>query len=390
MSPFTAVNPSESAAENAVDLKMPAPGDKGYDEWRKTGRMPSADDSEAATEEKEEVEEKPETQVQEQEEPSSEEEASAASEHESEEIAAPEAARPQKGKKDAAARLREVLEERKADRALLRKLTEKLAVLEAPTSVKPESRPAAETETTAKSEAKPEPQIDDRDAKGQPKFKTYGEYQNAWRQWVHEEAVRAAREEATSHTTKAQQEQQKTQADRTVDEKWTAKLNKAREKLPNFDANLKKLLEARDANGNEFFFARSGAIDTFLQDSDLGAEVFHYIAEHSDTPEVQHIFERTPDGKFFLLSGVQQVRALTKIEAKLEATAAAQAKAAVPKVPPAKKISNAPPPPHQVSGKPAGQVDEVEQAVKDGDQEAYTRQMNDKILEKARQGRRRA
>ncbi len=384
-----AVIGSESATEN-LDLKMPAPGDAGYDEWRKTGKLPEADGSESAAEDKEIEHE--ETQDQEPEEPSSEAEASAASEHESEEIAAPEAARPQKGKKDAAARLREVLEERKADRALLRKLTEQIAELKSPSSVKPESRPAAEVEKPAESEAKskgkPEPQIDDKKSDGTPKYKVWGEYQKDHDTWVAEEAVRRALAAVAEHTTKTQAEQQKTQADTKVDEAWTAKLNKGREKYPDFDKSLKGLLEARDAHGNEFFFARGGAIDSFLQDSELGADVFRYIAQNANTPEVQRIFERTPDGKFFLLSGVQQVRALSLIEAKV--ATAQPARPATSKAP-AKPITRAPAPPHQVSGKPAAQVDEVEQAVKDGDQEAFTRLENERVLErmKARSGRRR-
>jgi len=201
---------------------------------------------------------------------------------------------------------------------------------------------------------------------------------------VRSEAVREATAATTQHLTKSQLEQRTAEAEKVVNEAWFGKVAEARKKYPDFDATAKNLLTAKDRNGNEFFLPRGSAIDQFLLESPYGADVFHYLAQNANEESVQHIFERTPDGKYFLLTPVQQV---------IELTAIAQQFAVAPvvKAPPsAKPVTKAPAPPHQVSGKPASTLDEVEQAVKDGDQEAFTRLENEKLIERARQGRRRA
>lgn len=381
MTPLSnAVTGTESAA---VDFKMPAPGDQGYDEWRKTGKLPELQEAEPAEKHPEEKHE----EVQEHELGSLEAEESATSE--SVTRAASEAARPQKGKKPSAEERKtqlsaEIRELANTAADLRRAIAEARTQTPASRDTKQEAQPAAEVKAEA-GKALPEPQLDDKNADGSSKFKLYGEYQKAWSKWSHDESVRLALAAVTEHTTKTQAEQRTAEAQKVIDQSWGEKVQKVREKYPDFDATVKNLLKATDRNGKEFFLPRGSAIDQFLLESPHGAEVFHYLAEHCNEEIVQHIFERTPDGKYFILNPVQQVLALDAIGRQFDAAPAPKPKAtsAIP-------VTQAPRPPHQVTGKASVTLDEAEQAVKEGDQEAFTRIENEKALGKLRQGRRRA
>jgi hypothetical protein len=339
----------------AVDLKMPAPGDQGYDEWRKTGKLPELAEAEPV----EHAEEKPETQVQEHETRSSEEEESAPSA--SVTAAASEAARPQKGKKTADARKAEL-------NAEIRELTRKAADLRqslTQPSVTPESRPAAEPEKkTEPARGKAEPQLDDKNTDGTPKYKIYAEYQKDWSNWVMKEAVREARAAASEHTTTAQKQQETARAQAIIAEVWNGRVTEARTKHADFDAV---------ALNPELPIKQGSITDAFILDSDHGAEVLYYLGKNpAELTRIQ------------VLNPLAQARALFSIENTFSVAPAAKPAAS------AKPVTKAPPPPHQVSGKPAAQLDEVEQAVKEGDQEAFARLENEKLLDKMRQGRRRA
>lgn len=375
-----AVMGTESAA---VDFKMPAPGEAGYDEWRKTGKLPEFQEAERVEDKK------PEPQVQEHETRSSEEDAEESATPASVTPAASEAARPQKGKKTGEARKAELnteIRELAKTAAELRKVIAEGREAAASREGKPAAQPAAEKPEVKAGEAKPEPQITDKNPDGSPKYKLWGEFQKDHDKWVISEAVREAKAATSEHLTRTQLEQKTAEAVAKVDQAWEQKVAKAREKYPDFDTTAKNLLNARDRNGNEFFLPRGSAIDQFLLESPHGADVFHYLAQNANEDSVQHIFERTPDGKYFLLSPVQQVLELSAIAQQF-----AVAPAAKP-APSAKPVTKAPPPPHQVSGKPAAALDDVEQAVKDGDQEAFARLENERILERARarNGRKRA
>jgi hypothetical protein len=367
-----AVNSSDSVT---ADLKMPAPGDKGYDQWRMTGKLPEFQEEEA-----EEV--KPEVkqdQVQEQE-PSLEEEDSASS---ASVIADSEPARPQKGKKSGEARKTEL-------NAEIRELTRKAAELRrsaAQPSVTPEPRPEAEPEkkpTAAK--GRTEPQLDDKDDKGQPKYKTWQEFQNDLRKWDREEIRREALAEVDTRMTKQQRDQQLSAAQQAVDDVWAAKVEQARQKYPDFDTVAKNVLTAKDRNGKEFFLPRGSAIDEFLLESPYGPDVFYYIAGHVNDSQVQDIFELGQDGKRFKMTGVQQVLALSEIASKFSAPPKPAPK------PSATLQSKAPRPVNQVSGHSPANLDEEEKAVKDGEFDAFKNAANEKDprLLAVRQRRRRA
>jgi hypothetical protein len=355
MPPFTV---SEPAVD--VDLKMPAPGDQGYDEWRKTGKLPEAQEIEA----EQETPPKKETPAA-SETPSATESAVKQPAEEVETAAASEAARPQKGRTDSEARVKKLLSERKEDQRLLRDALERLARLELPDKRDTPPAPAApEGEKKPKAEAaKPEPQLDDKGPDGAPKYKTYSEYQRDWSKWVMGEAVREAKAAATDTTSKSQKQQEMDRAQQVIAQVWSGRVNEARKKYADYDAV---------ALNPELPIKQGSITDAFILDSDYGTDVLYHLAKNpAELTRIQ------------TLNPLAQARELFKIEQ----TFVGPPKPA-PKPAPA-KVTQAPPPPHQVQGKTAAALDEVEQAVKEEDFEAYRTSANERELEKRRAGLRR-
>lgn len=341
---------TNAAPVAAIDFEMPAPGSPGYDEYRKTGKLPEVEESapqEKVVPEKIEVEAKHEPEQQ----------AEAAAAHEPAEIAAESATAPTQKKKDAAARLQEVLAERKKDRELIRQLTEKLTGTsrEAPASQSATEAP----KPAAKSEASPKPKIDDVDAQGKPKFKTYGDYEDARDEWNRQELLRVFEEKQT----KTQQSQQAAEAEKVIAQKFQSRVVDSRKKYADFDTV---------ALNTELPIRKGSVVDQYIIESDHGGDVLYHLGSNRD--QLDHILTLNP---------IAQARELFKIE---QTFATPAPKPAAPK-PPARTITQAPPPPRQVTGK-GPTPDPVEQAVKEGDQAAYTRAENEKALARWKAGRR--
>ena len=349
--PAHAATLADSAS--AVEFDVPAPGSTGYDEWRKTGKLPDATETPAEPE-REEIEpiEVPE--------PGNEGEA-AAPEHDAEPAAAS-AAAPTQRKKDAAARLREVLAERKKDRELIEQLTRKLA---GQPSAEPQSRTAAEPEVKAKVEAKEKPKrpkFGDTTAEGKSAYKNYGEfeaaiekYEDALDQWNRDELLKLVEDRQT----KAHQSQKIEESERVIAQEFSSRVIEARKKYPDFDAI------ALDAT---LPIVKGSVIDQFIISSKHGTDVAYYLGQNRDALD-----------EMVRLNPLDQARSLFEIEQIFVP------KTAAPK-PPARTLTKAPPPPHQVSGK-SPVADPVEKAVKDGDQTAFTRAENEKVLAKWRESR---
>ena len=343
-----AVTPFGSAPK-MVDFDPPGPGDAGYDDYRKTGKLPEAPPEEEA---------KPEPQ--------------------SEEIAAPplpegEAATPEpsvtRADSEPAPTQRKRLnadERKKQLNAEIRELTKIAAELrEQGTRVPELSRPEPAKATATQS--KPEPQPTDVDDKGKPLYATWGDYEKAARQWVKDEAIREALHQFNETQTKAQQEQ----SERIVAQKWQSEVLKARQKHDNFD---------EVALNPTLPIVKGGVIDSFILESEHGAEIAYELG--SNPEEITRLtglaynrqFVRVGQG----LLPVAQLRELLKLEAELGAPVQ-PAKPAIPK-PPARTVTKAPPPPTQVSGTPSKTVDELAEAVKSGDQDTYNRVANERAL----------
>lgn len=358
METLTAATVVDSASAN--DFDMPAPGSPGYVEFRKTGKMPAKESAPAPP--------KPEAPAAPIEIDEEDEDPSAGAPDEKlpsavpENAPAPEAGTPQK--KDAAARIKQLLEknkkaeaEREKDRELIRELTAKLT---GTVSAKPDSQPVTE----AKAPGKPtKPKLADMDEKNQPRFKTYEEYELALDKyhderdvWLETETLRKVTEQAT----KTQKEQQSAQAEQVIAQRFRERIAEARKKYADFD---------EVALNPKLPIVKGSVADAYMVESEHAAEVLYHLGKNP--AELDRILKLAPMAQAF---------ELFKIEQTLTAPPVA-------KPSPAPPITQAPRPPHQVSGKgPA--ADPEEEAVKTGDQAAYTRAVNDKLLAARRAGRR--
>jgi hypothetical protein len=216
------------------------------------------------------------------------------------------------------------------------------------------SQPAPE-----KAKANAEPMVDDVDPKtGKPVYADWREWQKAHDKWNRSEAVREFQEISA----KTAAEQQRTQAERTVAEGFAKKLEPVREKYQDF---------VSVALNPDLVIPRGSATDIFLLDSEHAGEVLYYLGQH---PEILQGFygEHDPKAGRFVnkINPAQQFRKLAQIEGTFSGT----------QTPPAKPVTQAARPPHQVSGKGTVAKDAVDQAVEDGDFETYQKAQNAKDL----------
>lgn len=314
-----AVTPADSApAEIAI------PTGAAYDRWRMTGEVSKTEDSATSETETKET-------------PAEESAPSTSETSADSEPAPPQEKARQKTKADTERRFQELLSERKAKDQRIAEL-ERLVSL--PREEKQVSQPA-ETKT----ELPNKPKIDDVDDKGQPKFKTYAQYEDARDAWIEQKAV----SEMETRWSKSQQEQQAAQRNESINKGFQEKIVAARTKYPDFDAV---------ALDPELPIPPNSVAETFVsQKSKHGAEVLYYLGQHRD--ELAAIQK---------LDGFDQLRELLKIESKFGSA------------PPVKTVSTAPAPPKQVGGNVTVNSDAVDSAIEEGDQAAYAAAANARDL----------
>jgi len=239
-----------------------------------------------------------------------------------------------------------------------RELRERLARVEGRQEAQPQPRETQQTSQTAADAKKGrlEPKADDVDAKtGKPKYTTYDDYSKDLRAWDREQALL----EFQTTSEKTAREQAFKQAKETIASKWGEEVKTARTKHDDFDAVAL----------NPDLPLKEGSVpDVFILDSPHGTEVLYYLGANPE--ELTRINKLNP---------ISQARELTKIELKVSGQ---QTQAA-----PVKKITAAPPPPRQVSGSGTVQKDATQQAVEDGDAEAYIRAENAKALARLKKGK---
>lgn len=216
------------------------------------------------------------------------------------------------------------------------------------------SAPPAKSDTPnsqpAKVEAAKEPMLDDKDANGAFKYKDIAAFQKDHDAWLREDIRRELRE--TSE--KTQKDQKLTESKAVIAKVWSEKVGKARQTYPDFD----------EIALNTTLPIHEGSVtDLFVLDSDHGAEVLYYLGKNP--AELTRINALNP---------LRQARELYKIEDKLFSAPA----------PSAPKITRAPAPPHEVSGKGTVPPDETEQALEDDDFQAYKAAENRKAILKAK------
>jgi hypothetical protein len=280
--------------------------------------------------------------------------------------AAPRTTPPQKKGRDA--RIQELLADRKRDRERIDTLERQHA---APREETPAPQPAA-----AKAAAPNEPKLTDIDpTTGKPKYTTMDQYLADVRKFDREQIFAefdGRQTKAQQERTEAEQKRVQAENEQVISKEWTKRVDAAREKYPDFDD------VALRPDDPSFCIPPGSAADLFILESDHGTDVLYYLGQHPEVLEgFYNVSARDAKGNYRWgnkLSPIAQARALAKIEAQFEAAPAP------PKPPSAKRVTNAPPPPHQVSGKNTTSLDEVEKAVNDDDQAAYVSAANARDL----------
>ena len=225
---------------------------------------------------------------------------------------------------------------------------------------KQESQPAKEAETDRHAE----PKIDDVDDKGNAKYSTLSEFHTALAKWAREEAVRDTQEMLA----KTEKERAFQQAEQLIEKTVNDRVKAARKAYSDYDEAIESALAEKDEQGRDaMFYTKGSHIDAFFLDSELGQDVMYHIAKNFD--DYKHIFARDEAGRY-IMNSVRQLRELAKIENSLPDKSKA----------PVQKVTQAPRPPHQVSGKSAVTKDAVEAAVDEGDSETYIREQNARAL----------
>jgi hypothetical protein len=247
-----------------------------------------------------------------------------------------------------------------------RELRERLARLEGAESARQPQREAKQEPRPAAEAASKEPKIDDKDDKGQFKYKTIDEYYSALTDYRTDQKLAKYREE----TAKEQRERAQAQAKEAIQKEVTERVAKARKTYPDYDAVTSEAIARKNEHGQDVIYIPEGsAVDVFILDSPKGHDVLYELCKNSD--QYAHIFAHDAQGKF-VMNPVRQLRELAKIENSLDAPKAAET--------PAKPITQAPRPPHQVSGKGTVAKDAVERAVEENDSEAYIREQNARAI----------
>ena len=226
------------------------------------------------------------------------------------------------------------------------------------------------SQAATESTAAPKPKIDNVDPQtNKPKYKTYGEYEDAKDAWLRQDTLR----EFNESQAKTQQLTQQQQAEREIGQTLTKKFEPLRAKYADFD---------KVALSDALTIPKGSVAELFILDSDHAGEVLYHLGQH---PEILQGFYRDHDpktGKFTsLITPQRQFRKLMEIEAQFSGTASS-GKSGDDKSSSssAKPVTQASRPPHQVSGTGTVAKDAVEQALEDGDFETYQRAQNAKEL----------
>jgi hypothetical protein len=165
------------------------------------------------------------------------------------------------------------------------------------------------------------PSLEDKNADGTPKFKTWEELETANDEWVKQEAIREFR----AISEKEAREAAKKAADQKLSEDWTKRLADAKKEHSDFD-------EVVTADKPIFTkVARDSALDRFVQSSEAGPKLLYHLTKNPS--ELERILPLDP---------IQTIRELTKIELLLAKPEKKET--------PVQPVSKAPKPPSEVGG----------------------------------------
>lgn len=367
------MTPTDTRSEAALASILEAdtlPEDK---HWRMTGELPKTGEEAAASHE---VEEKEVPEV-----PPTTDDA-ASSEEPGDISAAPPAAPPQKESKSEK-RWKELSERvgaRERENETLRRRLEEL-----------ERRPASEQRETAapqpalvKTEpvkVSARPKLADIDKKTGKPFATIADWESAVDSWD-EDRDKRIQSSIDERLSKAEQGRTNAEQQRQLVQEVSARMQPARDKYSDYE---------QVAGNPELPIMSGSAVDLYIQRSKIPGEVAYYLGKH---PEILAEFfglghdpatNKWDYRDFDIKTGkytnhvdpVDQIIRLTEIERQLSSSPSVRS--ATPN-PPARRVTNAPRPPHDISARASTTVDPVEEAVKandgDGDFDAYKVRQN--------------
>ena len=371
MSTTPVVTPAESApaieespVEVSVQERLDHATSKELDTWRKTGDIPAVKIKEP----------EPKTET-----PAPSKESTAAKPGENEPPAkvetapASEPARTQR-KKDAAARVQELLADRKRDREEREELRRELDELKSKVSQPVEKRETAASQPVngKATEGKAKPKLSDNDSKTGKPFASL----EAWSDAVDEWNDARVEEKLSARLSAAEQTRTQSEQAKAIQETVFNRSKPAME-------NHKDFLQV--AADPKLPIPKGSPVESFLFDSENPGEVAYYLGKHPEVLAEFYGCEYDPEtgtwdygdydqktGKFTNhVNPIQQVRRLTEIEREL--TAALKKVETAPANPAPPRL---PKPPTEVSGRHSAPVDEAEAALARGDTAGYMRIVN--------------
>ena len=350
-----AVNLTDSAS---VDFDFPAPGTPGYEDFRKSGKLPSSEES--APPEKDPAEKLSE-------ELDAAEAAEIAAADVKPAVTRPASAtgKPQGKKKTGDERIQELANQN-------RELRERLEAVERrpaePAREAAASQPAAEKKEALKSR----PKWTDNDPKTGKPFETLDAWSEAVEKWDDARLNGILEERLTKENqTRTQAEQERTLATEAY-----RRAQPAMKKYADFDEVV--------TNNDKLLTPKGSVAFMFLMNPNTKdpGELSYYLGKHPEILESFYDFD-SKTGKFTnKIDPVTQLITLTALDLELSGT-----QQPAPR-PPARVPSQAPRPAHQVSGK-APTADPLAKAVEEGDQAEFTRLENEKLLAKRKASGRR-
>jgi len=336
-----AVTPTDSAS--AIDFDVPAPGQDGYEEWRKSGKLPEA----------KEPEHREEPEVQEPE--SSEEEAESATAKPAVTRADSAPVKQQGKKKSGDERIRELANTN-------RELQDRIDALERRNSAEVKRETAAPQ--PAAEEKKAKPKLSDNDPKTGKPFASLESWSDAVDEW-NDQRVNGILEERLG---KERQTFQQTEYERRITQQTQQRTAPAVKKYADYiETVTNPRLLIPEGSATKLFLTHPNTKNE--------GEISYFLGKHPEVLEDFYTFD-DKTGRFTnKVDPIEQVRYLAELDRQFTADAEPAPKA------PVRTITQAPRPPHQVSGKSPA-PDPLAKAVEEGDQAEFTRLENERLLAK--------
>ncbi len=234
--------------------------------------------------------------------------------------------------------------------------------------------PVVEETVIEEPEAKPEekvrarPKSDDKNEKGEAKYKTWEEYEDDLLAWNTEKTIRALDERNAKLTEKQQIET----VNKTIEQSWRERVEKSRELHEDYD---EVALDAKNGPGS--LIQPGSIVDEWLMDSENGAELLYYFGLYPEEllkfADVDKNFGSTPTNRRAVAR-----RALVRLEDKITASSRPKEK---PESEPEKEapVKRTPKPTTEVGGRGNKMPDPVLAAVAggtDADTGRYIDEMN--------------